>query len=217
MKRQRKSLLQTDRVNVVGIAETPAALRRAAKLPLDVVEVRLDAFDAAPDLGGLTAPIVATARSPREGGKNDLNARERASRYLAVIGRVAAIDVELSSRREMDAVIGAARAAGTKVILSCHDFSGTPTGLRALQRRAAAAGADVFKIAVTPRTPGELAALLALLDRPPLPTSVMGMGPLGKASRVAAMACGSVLNYGWIERPNAVGQWSAAELRGFAP
>jgi len=44
----------------------------------------------------------------------------------------------------------------------------------------------------------------------------MGMGRLGKASRVAAMACGSVLNYGWLERPNVAGQWSAVELRAFA-
>lgn len=217
MKRQRKSQLRTDRVNVVGIVETPAALRRARALPLDAVELRLDAFESAPGLGAFPLPLIATARSPREGGRNDLNARERASRYLAVLGRVDAIDVELASRAGMTAVLEAARAAGAKIILSFHDFAGTPSGLRALQRRAAAAGADVFKIAVTPRSPRELAALLELLDDPPVPTSVMGMGPLGRASRVAAMACGSVLNYGWIERPNAAGQWSASELRGFAP
>lgn len=216
MKRQRKSQLRTNRANVVGIAESPAALRRALKLPsgiLDAVELRLDVFESVPDFAGLEVPVIATVRSPKEGGKNNLNARERASRYLALLDRADAIDVELASCVEMKSVLEAARNAGCRIILSRHDFKGTPRGLRALQRKAAAAGADIFKIAVTPRTPGELAALLALLDSPPLPTSVMGMGPLGKASRIAAMACGSVLNYGWIERPNVTGQWSAAELR----
>ncbi|MGH8047140.1 MAG: type I 3-dehydroquinate dehydratase [Chthoniobacterales bacterium] len=220
MKRQRKTRLNTGRANVVGIAETPAALGLAADLPpgtLDAIELRLDAFDSAPAADGLRLPLIATARSPKEGGKNNLTAGERASRYLALLDHAAAIDVELASRGEMKSVLAAARAAGCKIILSVHDFKGTPSGLRTLQRKAAAAGADIFKIAVTPRTAGEFAALLALLDDPPLPTSVMGMGRLGKASRIAAMACGSVLNYGWLERPNVAGQWSAAELRAFAP
>jgi len=220
MKRQRKSRLRTDRANVVGIVETPAGLRRAARLPagvLDAIELRLDAFDSVPDPSGLRVPVIATVRSPKEGGGNNLNARERISRHLALLDRVDAVDIELASRVEMKPALEAARAAGRTLVLSFHDFKGTPRDLKSLQRKAAAAGADIFKIAVTPRTPGEFAALLALLDRPPLPTSVMGMGPMGKASRIAAMACGSVLNYGWIERPNVPGQWSAAELRGFAP
>lgn len=218
MKRQRKSPLRLDSANIVGVAETPAALRLARKLPagtLDLLEVRLDAFDAAPDLRGISAPILATVRAPEEGGRNALNARERGSRYLAVLEHATAIDVELASARALTGVLAAARERKCRVVLSFHDFAGTPTlaALRAMQRRALRAKADVFKVAVTPRTPGELAALLALLEAPPLPTAVMGMGPLGKVSRLAAAACGSVLNYGWIERPNVAGQWSARELR----
>lgn len=218
MTRQRKSpALRLDRANIVGIAETPAALGDARALaPLDALEIRLDAFDDAPDPAALQdvgIPIIVTARCPAEGGKNALNARERASRYLAFLDVAHALDIELASRAEMAGVIAAARAKKRRVILSFHDFSGTPRNLRTLQKRAAAAGADIFKVAVTPRHPAELAALLALLDAPPVPTSVMGMGPLGKVSRLAAARCGSVLNYGWIERPNVAGQWSAAELR----
>lgn len=215
MSRQRKSPLRLDRANVVGIAETPAALRAAAKLPVDLVEVRLDAFEAAPDLREMEAPLLATVRAPREGGRNALNTRERASRYLATLEAVSAIDVELSSARELASTLAAARAGGKKIVLSFHDFVGTPSlaALRTKQRRARDAGADVFKVAATTRNSAELAALLALLASAPLPTAVMGMGALGKISRLAAAAAGSVLNYGWIERPNVVGQWSAVELR----
>jgi 3-dehydroquinate dehydratase-1 len=216
--RQRKSQFPLDRANVVGIVETPTALRRARSLApgaLDIVEVRLDALDSAPDLRGMAHPILATVRAPEEGGRNDLNVRERASRYLAVLDCVAAVDVELASRKALAGMLDAAREAGRTVVLSYHDFSGCPTlsSLRAMQRRALDAGADIFKVAVTPRTPAELAALLAILDNPVVPTAAMGMGRYGKVSRLAAAACGSVLNYGWIEKPNVTGQWSAAELR----
>lgn len=216
--RQRKSQFHLDQPNVVGIVETPTAVRRAhsfAPGALDIVEVRLDALETAPDLRGLAHPILATVRAPEEGGRNDLNVRERASRYLAVLDCVAAIDVELASRKALAGVLEAAREAGRRIVLSYHDFSGSPSlsSLRAMQRRALDAGADIFKVALTPRTPGELATLLTLLDNPPLPTAAMGMGQYGKISRLAAAACGSVLNYGWIEKPNVTGQWSAAELR----
>ncbi|HEY8902825.1 MAG TPA: type I 3-dehydroquinate dehydratase, partial [Chthoniobacterales bacterium] len=95
--RQRKSQIQLNRPNIVGIVETPTALRRARSFvsgALDIIEVRLDAMESAPDLRGLAHPILATARAPKEGGRNDLNVRERASRYLAVLDCVAAVDVE---------------------------------------------------------------------------------------------------------------------------
>ncbi len=218
MTRQRKSpaaRLRFDCVNVVGIAETPAAVRLARALPLDVVEVRLDAMESFPELAGLAVPVLATVRAPREGGRNALNARERASRFLAALPRVAAIDVEFSSVRELAGVLAASREAGVPVVLSFHDFAGMPAvaRLRALQARAAALGAAACKFAVTPAGARDFGALLGLLEGAPLPTAVMGMGPLGRVSRLAAARCGSVLNYGWIERANVPGQWSARELR----
>jgi 3-dehydroquinate dehydratase-1 len=83
-----------------------------------------------------------------------------------------------------------------------------------LARQAAEAGADAVKIAAHTERARDVARLLEFLDRSPLPTAVMGMGPLGMASRVALAAAGSILNYGWLHRPNVSGQWSAAELRG---
>jgi len=47
----------------------------------------------------------------------------------------------------------------------------------------------------------------------PLPLAVMGMGGLGFGSRILFAQCGSVLNYGWLHRPNVPGQWSALELK----
>jgi 3-dehydroquinate dehydratase-1 len=41
----------------------------------------------------------------------------------------------------------------------------------------------------------------------------MGMGALGKVSRLVFAEAGSVLNYGYLDRPNASGQWEATLLK----
>jgi 3-dehydroquinate dehydratase-1 len=41
----------------------------------------------------------------------------------------------------------------------------------------------------------------------------MGMGPVGKLSRLVLAKAGSVLNYGYLLEANAPGQWPAWELK----
>ena len=54
---------------------------------------------------------------------------------------------------------------------------------------------------------------VVLSNRSKLPLSVMGMGALGKVSRLGFAEAGSVLNYGYLDRPNASGQWEATLLK----
>ena len=42
----------------------------------------------------------------------------------------------------------------------------------------------------------------------------MGMGAFGQVSRLVLACAGSVLNYGYLDKPNAPGQWEARELTG---
>jgi len=42
---------------------------------------------------------------------------------------------------------------------------------------------------------------------------VMGMGNFGKISRLTLAKAGSVLNYGYLDHPNAPGQWEARDLK----
>ena len=81
-------------------------------------------------------------------------------------------------------------------------------------KQASDAGADVLKIATRTDSAADVARLLGLLEKTPLPLAVMGLGPLGMASRVMLAAAGSVLNYGWLHQPNVTGQWSAKDLQG---
>jgi len=100
------------------------------------------------------------------------------------------------------------------VILSYHDFEATPSlkKLRETIRKARDAGADIPKIATLLKTPSDAARLLEAFDGAG-PVALMGMGALGRASRLLLAQAGSALNYGWLHKPQVSGQWSAAELR----
>jgi 3-dehydroquinate dehydratase-1 len=145
-----------------------------------------------------------------------MSATARREALLELLPAAALVDVEIRSLGGMTKVLSEARKAGVGVIASFHDFQKTPSTarLQALVKQATDAGADVLKIATHTNTPGDVARLLDLLEKTPLPLAVMGMGPLGMASRVMLAAAGSVLNYGWLHRPNVTGQWSAKDLRG---
>ena len=81
-------------------------------------------------------------------------------------------------------------------------------------QRAILARADIFKIAALAANPSDVATLLALLAKPaPIPLSVMGMGRFGRVSRLLFAQAGSVLNYGYLDKPNASGQWEATLLK----
>ena len=202
---------------VVGIVDSPAALRAAGRLQrgeVDFLEWRADFLGTG--IVESKIPWIVTARHPAEGGQNAMSATARREALLELLPAAVLVDVESRSLRGMKEVLTEARKAGVGVIASFHDFQKTPptSRLEDLVKLACDAGADVLKIATRADSPADVARLLNLLENSPLPLAVMGMGRLGIASRVMLAAAGSVLNYGWLHRPNVTGQWSARELRG---
>jgi len=200
---------------VVGIVDSPEALKAARRLTpkeVDFLEWRADFLGTG--IVESKIPWIVTARHPAEGGQNAMLPSARREALLEMLPSAALVDVEIRSLRGMKEVLGEARKAGVGVIASFHDFRKTPPAerLEDLVKQASDAGADVLKIATRTDSPGDVARLLNLLERAPLPLAVMGMGRLGMASRVMLAAAGSVLNYGWLHRPNVTGQWSAREL-----
>ena len=84
----------------------------------------------------------------------------------------------------------------------------------ALERRAFSAGADVFKIATATDDLRSFARLLEFSGSAVRgPRAVMGMGKFGQVSRLSLARAGSALNYGYLDKPNAPGQWEARELK----
>ena len=212
---------------VVGTVYSADSLRAAGELARrggpDLLELRVDHFARRPGrLDALAAraprPFLVTVRHPAEGGSaSGLGAAARRGLYERFLPAAAFVDVEVRSLRALAGTVAQAKAGGVRVVASFHDFRAVPGAarLRGLAARAVDAGADVFKVAATVNGPGELARLLDLLENERrLPLAVMGMGPLGRVSRLALAAAGSVLNYGYLgKRAQVAGQWPAATLR----
>ncbi len=217
--RQKQSRIQLSRPNIVGTIHTAGGFAAAGKTGVDVVEVRVDSLPKPPtgeQIAAVGRPAIVTVRRFDEGGSRPLSDEQRAELYLELLPEAAALDLEVASLRlgAVRPVIDAAVAAGCPIIASFHDFGATPSlaRLKAMAKKARSAGADVVKIATKTENPGDVAVLLKLLEEVDGPVAVMGMGTLGRASRLLLAKAGSVLNYAWLDRAQVPGQWSAREF-----
>ena len=212
------------RPQVVATVHSAEGLRIATRLGLgsvDILEVRVDALAGQIEslrrlLPLLKLPVLLTVRHPAEGGLGGLGVRRRRELFAEFLPYAALVDVELRSVAAMDELISAAKGRGAVVVISDHHFLRTPSlaHMREGERHAFAAGADVFKLATTTNDARSLARLLEFSALPaPGPRAVMGMGKFGQVSRLALACAGSILNYGYLDKPNAPGQWEARELR----
>lgn len=212
---------------VVGTIHSTESLAAALNLRKDSVhflELRVDSFAKETDLAALEksisriqAPLIITVRHPKEGGEGNLSETQRRELFHRFLPLASLVDVELRSALALKDVINAAHAQGTGVILSHHDFQKTPSParLQALLKKARSAKCEIFKLATMANTAQDLAVLLDFLtarkqSSPSL--AVMGMGAFGKISRLTLGNAGSVLNYGYLDKPQVVGQWPAALL-----
>ena len=211
-------------MKVVGTVHSEASLYRALRLyvgEIDYVELRVDHFatDAKPLVDAasiLPAPCIITVRHPDEGGANHLDENLRRQLFKQFLPFAAYIDVELRSLTGLAETIAEARELGVSVIVSDHHFDRTPPfrTLEARLRQAEKAGADVFKLAALADNAAALCVLLKIMEAASeIPRSVMGMGRYGKVSRLLLAQAGSVLNYGYLDKPNASGQWEASLLK----
>ncbi len=208
---------------MVAAAHTLAGLRIARRLTekdCDIVEIRADAIADLPAIekamAAIQLPILLTVRHPAEGGIGALPLATRREWLIRLLPRATLVDIELRSLAALAAVATAAHEAGIAVIASNHHFHSTPSlaKMSALQKEAFQLGADIFKLAALAPTAPILARLLEFTAKPaPGPHAVMGMGTFGQVSRLALAQAGSVLNYGYLDKPNAPGQWEARELK----
>jgi 3-dehydroquinate dehydratase-1 len=196
----------------------------AARGLADAVEFRMDlATDPLARLNGYDgeSPLIATNRVAWDGGEapegpDRLDTLETAAEHP----RVGAIDVELDALRDGNAgrVVEHAREHGVAVVVSAHDFEGTPGLDRMRSVLSAAAGrGDVGKLAVTADSPEDVLALLtatweATCDGRRVAT--MAMGEAGRHSRAVAPLYGSRIGYAPVDPAEATapGQYDLATL-----
>jgi 3-dehydroquinate dehydratase-1 len=209
---------------IVAVICSRADLRRALQMrnPPDLFELRLDAAalrieEIENAIGKLRAPLIITARHPREGGFHQLSSRKRRDLLRRFLPHAAGVDIELRAARPLAVILGEARAKKIRAIISVHDLADTPGPARLddLAGAAHSLGADVFKIATRTDTPRQLTRLLDFFEqrRAEMKIAAMGMGRLGRSSRLELARRGSALNYAHLGNPQTAGQLSIAELR----
>lgn len=186
----------------------------------DIVEFRVDALTSEipavqASMTACQVPTLLTVRDKQEGGLSDSTVEQRDKLFTTLLPAARFIDIEIRNFSHFRRLIGEARRRNIFVIGSFHDFQGTPdpAQLQALSRQAREGGADLVKFATTLRHTADLATLAALQENETLPLATMGMGPLGRVSRLLLASLGSVLNYGFLDQPTVPGQWPAPRLR----
>ncbi len=201
------------------LSEEPAAREHA-----DLVEFRMDLGEAPLDQlaeydGDL--PLLATNRVEWEGGEAEAEGRLADLALAAEHPRVEAVDVELSSVASGGGtdVLERAREVGAKVVVSVHEFEGTPepAELRRLLERSAGHG-DVAKLATTAEDLDDALSLLAATrsaTEAGHTVATMAMGEAGRHTRAVAPVYGSRLGYAPVDaaRATAPGQYDLATLR----
>jgi len=198
--------------------------QRAARKGL-WTEVRLDYLEEpAPNLArlfrSLPGPVIATNRLAAEGGRWQGDEADRLNLLSQALNLgVTCLDLELAAdagfRREMWA-----RRGPTKLILSWHDFAGTPdaTRLEAVLEKMLAAEADIVKLVALAREPADNLRLLSLIPRAKAQGKeiiAFCLGPLGKWSRMAAPLLGSWLSFAPFSKTgaSAPGQLAVNDLK----
>lgn len=209
---------------IVGVIFSHADFQGAIRMrnPPDFFELRLDALAGNIEIlrrqiAKLSAPFIATARPSQEGGANQLSLRERRDLLLAFLPDASWVDIELRSARALAGVLQAAKANRIRTIISFHDFRGTPgrSRLDEIVRAARSLGPDVVKIATRTDTPAQLDRLLDFFERqrPAKKVVAMGIGKLGRTSRLELARRGCALNYAHLGTAHVAGQLSIRELR----
>jgi 3-dehydroquinate dehydratase I len=209
---------------LVGVISSRDDLRFAIRMrsPPDLFELRLDHLvgivsELENKLSMLPAPLIITARHPREGGANNLSIKHRRELLSRFLPRARYVDVELRSAEALGSLLEIARRKNVRRILSFHNFSSTPSArsLRARARAAKSCGADIFKVSTRTDTLAQLARLLDFIANKgvDLAVSAMGIGKLGSISRLELMRCGSVLGYAHLGRARIAGQPSLHDIR----
>jgi 3-dehydroquinate dehydratase I len=196
---------------------------------VDLLEWRLDVFSQRYGRQGtlgmlpvLSAfprhPVVVTNRPKSEGGAFEGSEDQRLELLTKAIA-AGAEWVDLEDWVEEERVRGF-RLQSARILLSHHDFSGTPDRLT-LQRLAetmARKDPDGIKIVTYIRAPEDSLRVLELIPfgRQELGMEVLafGMGPLGRWSRVVSLLLGSPWAYVQLSElsPAAEGQYTATEM-----
>ena len=190
---------------------------------IDMIELRIDQFsdfskdyvvEKAKTVKDYNFGIIATVRSKEEGGVF-IPDEQRVEIFEAVAGLVDILDIELTSEKINRKVIEIAKDEGKLSLVSYHDFEKTPDErfIQSLIDKGVFLGANIIKYAFKVNSCEDVNRILCVTGKNRDKKIVaIGMGELGKITRVAGFFFGSVLTYTYIGKSFAPGQIEARKL-----
>lgn len=175
---------------------------------VDIAELRVDCLDKPerfnirrfPEQAGL--PVILTVRRKIDGG--EFVEGEGARITLLATGLAWADSdrrrnfayVDLEEDLDVPSLEEAARAFGTRIIRSMHDFSGVPANLAQRIRSLRRSGDEIAKVAVMPHGLADVSAIFrAARECGDIEKIVVGMGAYGSCTRILAERLGSLLSF----------------------
>lgn len=204
--------------------EMRAAIARAVEQGADLIELR---FDSLRDQKGWDRlirkdmPTIFTNRSRKEGGFFRGSEEKRVDLILDAIQRgVSCVDIELSTPEKLrDRVISGAKRSGVSVLMSCHNFSTTPSldVMIDFVKKMVEAECDLAKVVTFAESSMDALRVLDFLvqvqDEVEVPVIAFAMGNAGIITRITAPIFGSPLTYANAGKPIAPGQLEVAETK----
>lgn len=211
-------------VTAEKVDEMKAGIAKAIEQGADLIELRVDGLhDQAgwEELLPVKVPVILTNRLEREGGgfKGDENKRIEVL-FQGVARGVSCIDIELSTPEPLrERVVSQAKKSGVAVIISCHNFSITPSieVMTGTAKRLAGAGCDIAKIVTLAEDTEDALRMIDFLaqvqDEVAVPIIAFAMGDAGKITRIAAPILGSPIVYAAAGKATAPGQLDVATMK----
>ena len=166
-------------------------------------------------------PLLFTLRRESEGGRFKGSEEE----YQTILEQlletecIDIVDLEASiAKARFRSLAEKARREGVFVLASSHDFTGTPSEKEILDcmNQMEESAADMTKLAVMPKTEGDVRTLLRASERwkeqASRPFLMISMGVLGTRSRIGSEIYGSAITFGSVGGSSAPGQLSVPLL-----
>lgn len=165
----------------------------------DLLELRLDFFEKAPDLTELFAakprPVIVSCRRPQDGGRWEGNEDERlALLRQCIINKAEYVEIELDVADQVRAF------PGCKRVIAYTNLEETPSDIADIYAEAQTKKPDVIKLMTLVRTPEEAWPLVQILAKPAVPTVVVGLGPAGVMLTLLGRKIGAPWTYAALER-----------------
>ncbi|MGF2054480.1 type I 3-dehydroquinate dehydratase [Vagococcus fluvialis] len=209
---------------------------RISKLDCDIIEWRADYFMYVNDISFMKKaayfiryaiedkPLIFTFRTLDEGGGQLIEDSYyfELNRYMVHTGLVDIIDLEFAKLIDSETdIVQYAKQNNVKVLISSHDFEKTPSESELSESiyDMRHIGADICKIAVMPHSMTDVLKILSSSNeiqtlREEIPFMMIGMGEVGRMTRLTGELFGSVMTFASSGKHNsAPGQMEIPELR----